>query len=176
MKEVKKIKKDIEITPLKKIHHLLNYATSLGGRASITMTRFLRFGTSSSFTLMIDMLILFILVEFFGILAFIGAGISFTISTSINYFINRSWGFKGTLTGVIKGYSLFLFFSILGIALTVFLMWIFVDVLEVHYLISRIIVAIIEGTLTFIVNSIFTFKMPETLNIREGYFKEHKEV
>jgi len=60
---------------------------------------------------------------------------------------------------------------LIGISITVFLMWVFVDFVGLYYLISRIIVAIIEGTLTFIVNSIFTFEMPEDLALKEGTFK-----
>ena len=97
---------------------------------------------------------------------------AFTISTSINYFINRNWGFKGTLTGIFRGYAMFLVFSIFGISLTVFLMWIFVGVLGLYYLIARIIVAIIEGTMTFFANNWFTFKMPEDLALKEGMFQE----
>ena len=55
----------------------INHATSLGGRASITFTLFLRFGTSSSFTLMIDILLLAFLVEFFKVHYLYAAGISF---------------------------------------------------------------------------------------------------
>ena len=148
----------------------LNYITSLGGYASVTATRFLRFATSSSFTLIIDILLLAVFVEIFGIYYLIATGMAFTISTSINYFINRNWGFRGTLTGFFKGYSLFLLFSMFGIALTVFLMWVFVEIFLFYYLIARVIVAAIEGTITFIANSVFTFKMPETLALKKGTF------
>jgi len=151
----------------------LDNATSLGGYASATGTRFLRFGTSSSFTLMIDILLLFLFVEYGNIFYLIAAGMSFTISTSINYFINRNWGFRGTLTGVFRGYGLFLFFSIFGITLTVFLMWVFTGILGLYYLIARVVVAIIEGTMTFFANDYFTFKMPDDLAFKEGMFKEH---
>ena len=160
-------------TFLTKTGEFLNYTTSLGGYASITATRFLRFATSSSFTLMVDMLLLFMFVEYGNIYYLIAAGLSFTISTSINYFISRSWGFRGTLTGIFKGYALFLLFSIFGITLTVSLMWIFVNFAGMYYLIARVIIAIIEGTITFFANSIFTFRMPEQLALKEGTFKEH---
>ncbi len=156
-----------------KTGEFLDHATSLGGYASITATRFLRFATSSSFTLLIDMLLLFILVEYFNIIYYVAAGMSFTVSTSINYFISRNWGFKGTLTGFFKGYGLFLVFSIFGISLTVFLMWVFVDLVGIYYIISRVIVAVIEGTMTFFVNSLFTFKMPEDLALKDGTFNEN---
>lgn len=150
--------------------YFLNYITSLGGRASITFTRFLRFGTSSSFTLMIDILLLALLVELFNIYYLHAAGISFIFSSSINYLINRRWSFRGTYTGLIKGYVLFLFFSIFGVFLTVFLMWILVDLLFFNYLIGRVIAAIIEGTITFLTNHHYTFKMPD-VGVDKEYFK-----
>jgi putative flippase GtrA len=50
-------------------------------------------------------------------------------------------------------------------------MWIFVDFLLFYYLIARVIVAIIEGSLTFYVNNKYTFEMPKELDFGEMYFK-----
>lgn len=160
----------INTSLLGNVGHFLNYSTSLGGRASVTFTRFLRFGTSSSFTLLIDILLLAFFVEILAIYYLVAAGLSFTISTSANYLINREWGFKGTVTSLLKGYSMFLVFSVFGIGLTVFLMWVFVDLFMFYYLIARVIVAIIEGSLTFYVSNKYTFEMPKELNFRERYF------
>ncbi|MBT4136169.1 GtrA family protein [archaeon] len=138
----------------------LDYATSFGGYLSSGSTRFLRFATSNAFTLIVDILLLVTLVQYLFIDPVLGAGISFTISTSLSYFINRKWSFKGTITHALKGYLLFLTFGIFGITLTMFLMWVFIDVLIVQYILARIIVAGIEGIFSFTVNSLFTFKMP----------------
>ena len=86
---------------------ILNHITSFGGYLGAGSTRFLRFATSSSFTLVIDMILLFFFVETLNIFYLIAAGLSFTISTSINYAINRNWGFQGTVTGFFKGFMLF---------------------------------------------------------------------
>ena len=151
------------------VGHFLNYATSLGGRAPEKITRFLRFSTSSTFSLIIDIILLAFFVEIFGIASYVAAGFSFAISGSINYFINRKWGFKGTITGLLKGYFLFSLFSVIGIAMTVYLMWLFVNILGFYYIIARIIVAIIEGTLSFVANSSYTFKMPDVLHIGQHH-------
>jgi len=147
------------------VGQFLNFATSLGGRAPEKITRFLRFSTSSTFALIIDIILLAIFVEFFEIVPYVAAGFSFAISASLNYFINRKWGFNGTITGFFKGYFLFSLFSIFGIALTVYLMWFFVKIAGLYYIIARVIVALMEGTLSFIANSNFTFKMPKVLHI-----------
>jgi putative flippase GtrA len=153
------------------VGNFLNYTTSLGGRASVTFTRFLRFGTSSSFTLMIDIIFLVLLVEVFLINYLVAAGLSFAISTSMNYLINREWGFRGTTTSLLNGYFIFLFFSLFGIGITVGLMWFFVGLLGLYYILARVIVAIIEGTLTFLANNSYTFKMPKHYQVTD-YFSE----
>jgi len=139
----------------------LDYITSFGGRASVTLTRFLRFGVSSSLTLIVDIILLIFFVEFLAIYYLIASGLSFAISTSMNYLINREWGFRGTTTGLLHGYFLFLFFSFFGILLTVSLMWLFVDIFGMYYLWARVVVALIEGSLTFLAHHHFTFKMPD---------------
>ena len=148
------------MTFIKKLIRFLNFITTLGGRTTKTETQFLRFGTSSSFTLMIDLLLFVFFVETLQIYYLTAAGLSFLISSSINYFINRNWSFKGTITGFLEGYFLFVFFSIIGVVITVALMWVFVELISIDYLVSRILSAIIEGVITFIINLIFTFKMP----------------
>jgi len=143
-----------------KIGNFFNYFTSLGGKDPAVLTRFFRYIVSSSSTLILDLLILGFLTEVLGLFYLISVGMSYTASTTINYFINRNWGFRGTETKVIKGYILFLTFGILGLFLTLLLMWVFVSVLGIYYFLSRVFVAIIEGTILFILNSIFTFRIP----------------
>lgn len=151
---------------IKKTGDFLNHITSFGGYLSAGSTRFLRFATSNSFTLIIDIIVLTILVEYiFGIKYYLlSAALSFTISNTVNYTINRNWSFKGTATNVFKGYFLFISLGTFGLLLTLFLMWLFVDVLSFYYIFARIIVAAIEGTLSFVLNSFITFKMPFSFN------------
>ncbi|MFH1290298.1 MAG: GtrA family protein [Nanoarchaeota archaeon] len=143
-----------------KVGWFFNHVTSFGGRAPAVLTRFFRYIVSSGSTLVLDLLILGFFTEIVGLYYLVSVAISYTSSTTVNYFINRNWGFRGTKTKVIKGYVLFLAFGVFGLLLTLFLMWVFVDLVGIHYSLSRIIVAIIEGTILFILNSIFTFRIP----------------
>jgi putative flippase GtrA len=143
-----------------RITWFLNEVTSLRGKAPVVITRFLRYMIASSSTLVLDLIILGFLTEILGFYYLFSVGTSYTISTTINYFVNRHWGFKGTKRHVVVGYALFLSFGFLGLFLTVSLMWLFVSLFGLHYSLSRIVVAIIEGTTLFILNSIYTFKIP----------------
>lgn len=134
--------------------------TSFGGFAPSVLIRFFRYLLASSGTLLFDIFLLGLLAEFFGIHYLFSVSFAYVVSTTINYFINRHWGFRGTKRHVVSGYLLFLSFGLLGLFLTVSLMWLFVDFIGWHYSFSRIVVAIIEGAILFILNSIYTFKVP----------------
>jgi putative flippase GtrA len=140
--------------------YFLDDLTCLWGVAPAVLTRFLRYLVASSSTLLLDLLLLGFLTEIVGFYYLFSVGISYVTSTTVNYFINRKWGFKGTKRHVVVGYVLFLCFGIFGLFLTLSLMWLFVDLIGLHYSLSRIVVAIIEGAILFILNSIFTFKVP----------------
>lgn len=138
----------------------LNHVTSLGGRAPEQITRFLRYVASSGSMVVLDLLILGFLTEYFEVYYLVSVAISFTVSNSCNYLINRNWGFRETRTHFVGAYFLFLLFGIFGLGLTISLMWVFVDLLFVHYLFARVVVYVIEGTLGFVLNSVFTFRIP----------------
>jgi putative flippase GtrA len=130
-----------------------------------TIYRFIKFSTSSSSTTLIDLLILGFLTSYLGINYLFSSGFAFFISNTINFAVNINWGFKDSKRGVKSSYTIFIIVGFIGLALTVFLMWIFVSILNFHYLLARVVVAIIEGTLSFVVHNIYTFKTAETVPI-----------
>lgn len=129
------------------------------------LIRFAKFATSSSSTTLLDLIILSFLTGFLKVNYLYAVGASFTISNSVNYIVNRNWGFKDSKRSVSSGYFIFIGIGSIGLALTVFLMWIFVSILGFYYLVARIIVAVIEGTLSFIAHSIFTFRVLDEIPI-----------
>lgn len=138
----------------------INNFTSLGGTAPAVLTRFFRYILASSSTLLLDLFILGFLTEVLGIYYLFSVSFSYATSSTLNYIFNRYWGFRGTKRGFVAGYFLFLCFGVLGLSLTISLMWLFVSFFGLHYSLSRIIVAMIEGTILFILNSLYTFRIP----------------
>ena len=144
---------------LLKTKNALDYITSFGGYAPATIARFVRFVTSSTLTLLLDLLILSIMVEYFEIFYLFSAAVAFTISNSANYVINRYWGFSGTKTKLAEGYVLFFIIGTAGLGITLLLMWLFVSYFGIFYFLSRVIVAIIEGSISFTLHYFITFRM-----------------
>jgi len=120
--------------------------------------RYLMVGT---FTFAIDLILLYILVEFGGMREFISAGIAFAIVTTLNYLLNRKFAFSGTQTNLVKGFRYFILFALGGVLVISGLMYLAVDVWELNYIISRWVIAVIVGIITYFFNYFFTFKLHE---------------
>lgn len=134
----------------------------------VFIKRLIKYTATGCVSLTADFFILAFLTEIVHLYYLISVICSFTLSNLISYIVNRQWGFKDTKSHAYGAYLRFLFFSMAGLIMTVFLMWVFVEKLGVYYLISRIIVSGIAGIVTFILHSLFTFKVPINRYIKAG--------
>lgn len=144
---------------MKRVLNVLNSVTSLGGRLPVQATRLVRYATSGTLTALMDLFGLFFLVEFVGLYYIYSAMISFVLAHSLNYTINRNWGFKGTKSSVSEGYFYFIFFGIIGIIILTLSLSVLVELVGLHYLISKIIITASFGIFNFILNYSISFKM-----------------
>lgn len=102
--------------------------------------------------------VLFVLVEYYGVDEVIASGIGFVISNSIHYLFGRWWVFAGTERELGKGYALFLLNSGVGLALTMGLMWVFLQFTPINYLIARVLVSVVAGLAMFVLNAVWNFR------------------
>ncbi len=110
-------------------------------------------------TFLLDLLLLFIFVEFLFLREFLAAGVSFSLMTTLNYLLNRKYAFAGSEIQLKKGYLFFIFFAVLGVLTTSICMFLAVDVWTFHYLVSRVIIAVFVSIGTYFLNYYFTFKL-----------------
>jgi len=134
-----------------------------GFQVHTDLKRFMKFSVSGFFNMLFDIAILVILTEIVGLYYLISVIISFSTANISHFMINKNWGFKESEIHFNRGLLKFLSFGLLGIVLTTSSMWLLTSFLGIYYITSRVIVGIFVGTLSFILNSIFTFKIPITL-------------
>lgn len=144
---------------LKEVSRFLDWATTLGGLAHPRITRFLRYNVAAGIATVVDFVLLWLFTDVAGIYYLISAAMAFAIGSGINYGINRVWGFKGTKTGIVKGYISFLLIGLGGLFLTVGLLAFFVEVLNMNYLIARILAVFFIVFWNYFMNSWLTFKL-----------------
>ncbi|MBR3622246.1 MAG: GtrA family protein [Selenomonadaceae bacterium] len=97
----------------------------------------MRFSLVGGASFLLDYGLLYAFVEFCGIHYLIASGLSFTISVIFNYYLCATFVFHAS--GRTKAQKL-LFFgsSVAGLFLNQLCMWLFVDIMGIYYMLSKI--------------------------------------
>ena len=89
----------------------------------------------------LDYGLLYILTEYGGLHYLLSAGVSFTISVFVNYWLCLVCVFRGANTQMHRAKMLFFGSSIAGLGLNQLLMWMLVDLFGIYYMIAKLIAA-----------------------------------
>lgn len=122
----------------------------------------LRFAKSTGFgiiTFSLDLFLLFLFTDFLHINYLISAGTAFVIAMSINYVVSRRHVFPETTRSIHEGYLYFLLIGGLGLILVTGFMYLYVDVLHLHYIVSRLLTACFVGWWNYLMNLYVNFKV-----------------
>ena len=107
----------------------------------------------------IDWLVYYIFYKIFKFNPLIANIFSFSISVIYNYIASVKWVFNVTKDKTKKRMFVeFMFFSILGFLLTELLLWIFIDLINIDKMLSKIIATIIVMIFNFVTRKIFLEK------------------
>ncbi|MBU0957609.1 MAG: GtrA family protein [Nanoarchaeota archaeon] len=142
----------------------INKITSIGGHVPKLITRFIRYLTTGAIALVLDLILLFILVELAKLEILTAAAIAFSIIFTLNFFLIRRWGFKGTKVSSAKSFIYFSSFGLISLLLTLIILGIIMNTFHFHYLVARFLTAIIVGVFNFTMNYIFTFDMARKID------------
>jgi len=93
---------------------------------------------------LVDLFFLYVFSDIFGIYYLISAVFSFIISVLVNYAMSTRWVFnQNNIENRVVEFNLFLLISTIGLVFTEILLYFFTDICGIHYLISKIISAVI---------------------------------
>lgn len=119
---------------------------------------FARNTAASFFVFGVDIALLWVAVQFWGISQMVAATGAFLIAMTIHYVLARLWVFRGTQRGVATGYAYFLVNAGIGLVVTLGAFWVLIESTQLHYLVARAVASIVAGILVFFLNAIFNFK------------------
>lgn len=105
-----------------------------------------------------DLILLFILVDFFNVFYLFAATLSFIIVGTTAFFLHKNYTFKHkNRSGKIR-YLIFLIVAGSGLLWSVFFLYIFVSILGLYYLFAAVIVKFIVLAWNFLMNKFVTFR------------------
>ena len=92
----------------------------------------------------VDFFFLYFFSDICGIYYLISAVFSFIISVLVNYVMSTRWVFnQDNIENKVVEFNLFMLISTIGLVFTEILLYFFTDICGIHYLISKIISAVI---------------------------------
>jgi putative flippase GtrA len=124
---------------------------------SPTLKRFVTYSFVGASTFALDLLLLFILTDVAKVNYIAAAGGAFVVAISLNYFLSRTYVFKGSERTVQSGYVNFLGIAFVGLLLVMGGMYVLVSVLGFNYLVSRIGIAGLTGFWNYLINLFVNF-------------------
>jgi putative flippase GtrA len=102
--------------------------------------------------------LLWLLVERFHTGKMTALVISMLTAQTLHYLLGRNWIFRGTDRHWAGGYFYFLVNAGIGMLVTYALFWAMIRWTPVNYLVSRVLVSLIAGLTSFLLNAVMNFR------------------
>ena len=116
----------------------------------------MKFGVVGFLCFFIDYGLMILFTEAFYINYLVSAALSFSISTIVNYSLSMRYVFKSKKdANKINEFILFVVLSVIGLGVNEAAMWIAVDGLGIHYMISKIGATAVVMVFNFVTRKIF---------------------
>lgn len=122
------------------------------------MYEFFRFTIAGFLFASLDLLFLYILVEYFNVWYLIATTISFSIITFAGFFIQKKFTFRDKTRIYVKQIIFFALISVIGLLLNTFFMYVFTGLLGLWYMFSNIITKVVVLLWNYFGNKHLTFK------------------
>jgi putative flippase GtrA len=113
---------------------------------------------ASTLAFLLDLAILWGLVELVGFSRVPAAIVAFAVPMVLFYILEREWVFPGTKRGVASGFVYFMINIGIGFLVMLAVFWGLLLVTDLHYLIARVAASVVSGIVIFILNGVFNFK------------------
>lgn len=120
------------------------------------IAQFMKFGVVGVIAFVIDYGLLALLTEAFGVNYLVSATISFTVSVIFNYLASMRYVFthKEDMSRR-REFVIFVVLSVIGLIINNLCMWAGVELLGIHYLITKIVATAIVMIWNFVTRKIF---------------------
>lgn len=128
-------------------------------RVKLFLKRSARYVSIGVGTFCIDLALLFFFIDVLALNVLVSAGLAFLGALSLNYLLARKYVFLHSNRGIVEGYVYYIIIALSGMSVTVFLMWVLTTHTDLHFAVSRSLIAFFVGIANYFANLIFNFKV-----------------
>jgi len=122
----------------------MSLIASLSAKADRLTGQFFRYFLVGGVAFIVDFTLLFLLTEFGHIHYLLSASIAFMAGIAVNYALSVSWVFNHrSVDNRMHEFAIFAVIGILGLAFNAALMWLFTELVGLHYLGSKMVAAVL---------------------------------
>jgi len=125
-------------------------------RASQIFQQFVRYGTSGTIATVADVGLLWVFTSLLGVHYLVSASLSYLTGFFISFELNRRWTFTRT-EKTLRSLQRYTLIAMLKYAVTIILLYLFVDILQWHYLAAKAIVLALTFLWTFLLYRIYVY-------------------
>ena len=124
-----------------------------------SIKRFFSYTIVGGSTFAFDLVLLYILTDIGGVPYTVSTPLAFLVAVSINYALSRKFVFHKTTRTHPRGYMYFIGVALLGAFFITGAVLLLTSTLGISYLIARVLVACLVGTLNYLFNLYINFKV-----------------
>ena len=120
------------------------------------ISQLVKFGFVGGIAFLIDYGFLYIFTEYFHLYYFVSSILSFSISVIFNYVASVIWVFDvDKEKSKVRNFIIFIFLSVVGLAINQLIMWFGVEVLSYYYMLVKLVATVIVMVFNFVTRKMF---------------------
>lgn len=121
-------------------------------------SQFFRYFLVGGLAFIVDFTLLFLLTEFGHLYYLLSASIAFVAGVTVNYALSISWVFSyRSVENRMQEFAMFTIIGIIGLVMNDALMWVFTELLGLHYLGSKAVAAALIFVFNFAARRVLLF-------------------
>lgn len=121
--------------------------------------QFLKFSVVGFLGTIVNLIVLYLLTEFFGVYYLLSAFFAFIAAVINNFIWNKVWTFKEKFNHKpVTKFGQFFFVSLIALGVNLSFLYLFTEVFGIYYLVSQVFAIIISLVINFIGNKLWTFR------------------
>lgn len=118
----------------------------------------LRYAVSGGVAFVADFLLLYVLTDCAHVHYLLSAILSFCVGLLITYLLSVYWIFdKRRFDSRVPEIIIFVLIGLVGLLITALFMWLFTDLLQIHYLLSKVLTTFVSTVWNFLAKKFMLF-------------------